>query len=59
MDDRAQTHKMYRDVIRGAYGAERWVVTLQRMCEKLSCAAMTDIPAQDLRGGNLFTLLSI
>ncbi|KAH9649330.1 homeobox-leucine zipper protein ROC8 [Citrus sinensis] len=37
VDDKTQTHRLYRDLICNncAYGAERWVVTLQRTCERL------------------------
>ncbi|ONI14900.1 hypothetical protein PRUPE_3G015300 [Prunus persica] len=36
VDDKTQTHRLYRDLICSnvAYGAERWIVTLQRMCER-------------------------
>nr|GMC56895.1 homeobox-leucine zipper protein ROC8-like [Ipomoea batatas] len=36
VDDKTQTHRLYRDLICGsqAYGANRWIVTLQRMCER-------------------------
>ncbi|KAL5574189.1 hypothetical protein UlMin_023786 [Ulmus minor] len=38
VDDKAQTHRLYRDLVCNgiAYGAERWIVTLQRMCERFS-----------------------
>ncbi|KAM1956525.1 hypothetical protein ACFX16_025933 [Malus domestica] len=34
-----QAHRLYRDLIcrNVAYGAERWIVTLKRMCERLDC----------------------
>ncbi|KAJ4706850.1 Homeobox-leucine zipper protein [Melia azedarach] len=40
VDDKTLTHRLYRDLICGssAYGAERWVLTLQRMCERLAFA---------------------
>lgn len=38
MDDKSQTHRIYRDLVCGnhniAYGAERWILTLERMCER-------------------------
>ncbi|KAI4320262.1 hypothetical protein MLD38_033762 [Melastoma candidum] len=39
VDDRNQTHKLFRDVVGGglAYGAPRWTTTLQRMCDRLLC----------------------
>ncbi|XVF20474.1 hypothetical protein REPUB_Repub12eG0003300 [Reevesia pubescens] len=38
VDDKTQTNRLYRDHICGAsaYGSERWVLTLQRMCDRLS-----------------------
>ncbi|CAN6700196.1 unnamed protein product [Malus baccata var. baccata] len=39
VDDKTQTHWLYRDLIcrSVAYGAERWIVTLQKMCERFHC----------------------
>ncbi|GFZ09718.1 homeodomain GLABROUS 12 [Actinidia rufa] len=36
VDDKSLTHRLYRDLIfhNLAYGAERWLFTLQRMCER-------------------------
>nr|GMC62467.1 homeobox-leucine zipper protein ROC8-like [Ipomoea batatas] len=50
VDDKTQTHRLYRDLICGsqAYGANRWIVTLQRMCERLSD---NDIKIFELFGG--------
>ena len=38
VDDKIHTHRLFRDLIGDgwAYGSERWVVTLQMMCERLS-----------------------
>lgn len=38
VDDKIQTHRLYRDLVCGriAYGAQRWIVTLQRMCERFA-----------------------
>ncbi|KAJ6707298.1 HOMEOBOX-LEUCINE ZIPPER PROTEIN HDG10-RELATED [Salix viminalis] len=38
VDDRTQTHRLYRDLIcgRSAYGAERWIASLRRICERLT-----------------------
>ncbi|KAG5247200.1 homeobox-leucine zipper protein [Salix suchowensis] len=38
VDDRTQTHRLYRDLIcgRSAYGAERWITNLRRICERLT-----------------------
>ncbi|KAJ6867641.1 hypothetical protein NC652_038758 [Populus alba x Populus x berolinensis] len=49
-NDRIQTHRLYRDLIRGsyAYGAERWIASLQRICERL--AFSTAVPPRELGG---------
>ncbi|KAK3218628.1 hypothetical protein Dsin_012598, partial [Dipteronia sinensis] len=58
VDDKSQTHRLYRDLICGnsscAYGAERWIVTLQRMSEKFGFAIMDTPPTyHDLGGGTI------
>ncbi|KAL5811896.1 hypothetical protein ACOSQ3_026846 [Xanthoceras sorbifolium] len=53
VDDKIQTHRLYRDLICGstsAYGAERWIVTLQRMCEKFAFVMMEPPHTHDLGG---------
>ncbi|KAL3568606.1 hypothetical protein D5086_031257 [Populus alba] len=49
-NDRIQTHRLYRDLICGsyAYGAERWIASLQRICERL--AFSTAVPPRELGG---------
>ncbi|KAL2343594.1 hypothetical protein Fmac_004879 [Flemingia macrophylla] len=40
-----QSRQIYKDVVGNhAYGAERWVSTLQRMCERFACALVETIP---------------
>lgn len=53
VDDKTQTHRLYRDLVCGnfAYGAERWVVTLQRMCERFAYGLDENIPLEEARGG--------
>ncbi|KAL3613369.1 hypothetical protein CASFOL_042782 [Castilleja foliolosa] len=36
VDDKSLTHRLYRDIVCTcqAYGAKRWITTLQRMCER-------------------------
>lgn len=38
VDDKSLTHRLYRDLVCNcqAYGATRWIVTLQRMCERIA-----------------------
>ncbi|GFP88479.1 homeobox-leucine zipper protein hdg11 [Phtheirospermum japonicum] len=39
IEDKAPIHRLYRDLIHSglAFGAERWLSTLQRMCERVAC----------------------
>ncbi|PON97806.1 Octamer-binding transcription factor [Trema orientale] len=40
VDDKNQTHRLYRDLVCNsttAYGAERWIVSLERMSERFNC----------------------
>ncbi|XP_059451983.1 homeobox-leucine zipper protein ROC8-like [Corylus avellana] len=57
VDDKTQTHRLYRDLICGAtaYGAERWVATLRRMCERFAYSMGETTPCCEL-GGGVFTL---
>ncbi|KAK7399839.1 hypothetical protein VNO78_11032 [Psophocarpus tetragonolobus] len=52
VDDKIQTHQLFREVICGnnAYGAERWVLELERMCERLASASAETIPSSEARG---------
>ncbi|XP_054778062.1 homeobox-leucine zipper protein ROC8-like [Prosopis cineraria] len=52
VDDKTHTHRLYRELVSGnylAYGAERWVVTLQRMCERLVFALDEYTPVEEAR----------
>ncbi|XP_065870098.1 homeobox-leucine zipper protein ROC8-like [Euphorbia lathyris] len=51
VDDKIQTHKLYRDLICGnaaAYGAERWIVILERMCERIVFSFGETSPTGDI-----------
>lgn len=50
-DDRA-VHHMYRDLINSgmAFGAQRWLATLQRQCERLASLLASNIAARELGG---------
>ncbi|KAG9150557.1 hypothetical protein Leryth_026875 [Lithospermum erythrorhizon] len=52
VEDKAPIHKLFRDlVLRGyAFGAERWLSTLQRMCERFACLMVSGNSAGDLGG---------
>ncbi|XP_039016508.1 homeobox-leucine zipper protein MERISTEM L1-like [Hibiscus syriacus] len=49
VDDRA-VHNLYRSVVNSglAFGAKRWVATLDRQCERLASSMASNIPAGDL-----------
>lgn len=50
-DDRA-VHRMYRALVSSgmAFGAQRWLSTLQRQCERLASLLPNTISARDLGG---------
>ncbi|KAG2715294.1 hypothetical protein I3760_03G069400 [Carya illinoinensis] len=52
VDDKNQTHRLFRDLICGslAYGAERWIATLKRMCERFSYSNGDITPSHELGG---------
>ncbi|XP_057465531.1 homeobox-leucine zipper protein HDG11-like isoform X1 [Actinidia eriantha] len=58
VNDKALTHRICRDfVFRGlAYGAERWLLSLQRMGERFACEMVGNATGQDLGGGTLIFL---
>lgn len=39
VEDKSAVHRLYRDLIHSglAFGAERWLANLQRMCERIAC----------------------
>ncbi|XP_034698427.1 homeobox-leucine zipper protein MERISTEM L1-like [Vitis riparia] len=49
VDDRA-VHNIYRPLVNSglAFGAKRWVATLDRQCERLASAMASNIPAGDI-----------
>ncbi|XP_039020060.1 homeobox-leucine zipper protein MERISTEM L1-like [Hibiscus syriacus] len=49
VDDRA-VHNIYRPVVNSglAFGAKRWLATLDRQCERLASSMASNIPAGDL-----------
>ncbi|KAL0535739.1 hypothetical protein IC582_030080 [Cucumis melo] len=52
VEDRGSTHWLFRDLIHSglAFGAERWLATLQRMSERFACLMVTGSSNQDLGG---------
>ncbi|XP_073152792.1 homeobox-leucine zipper protein HDG11-like isoform X2 [Henckelia pumila] len=53
VEDKVPVHGLYRDLIRRgvAFGAERWLSTLQRTCERLACLMVTGSSTTDHLGG--------
>ncbi|KAJ6373769.1 hypothetical protein OIU78_029452 [Salix suchowensis] len=52
IEDKTPTHQLYRDLIHSgmAFGAERWLTTLQRMCERVACQMVSGSSTRDLGG---------
>lgn len=50
IEDKNPVHRLYRNAIYSgaAFGAERWLTTLQRMCERLACSMVS--ATRDLGG---------
>lgn len=57
VDDKSLTHSLYKDTVCNsqAYGAKKWIVTLQRMCERFAFSVGSRItPGHELEGGTYF-----
>lgn len=52
IEDKNPTHTLFRDLIHSgqAFGAERWLSSLQRMCERFACLVITSNSTLDLGG---------
>ncbi|KAE9594844.1 hypothetical protein Lal_00013317 [Lupinus albus] len=52
VDDKIQTHPLFNDLVysSAAFGAERWLKELQRVCERLSLYYIDMLPSHDIRG---------
>ncbi|KAF2290118.1 hypothetical protein GH714_002716 [Hevea brasiliensis] len=52
IEDKAPTHRLYRDLVHSgmAFGAERWLATLQRLCERFACLMVSGNSTRDLGG---------
>ncbi|CAL9059713.1 unnamed protein product [Musa banksii] len=50
IEEKNPIHALFRDLIDGgmAFGAQRWLATLQRMCERFACLNVAGIPARDI-----------
>jgi homeobox-leucine zipper protein len=53
IEGKTLVHPLYRDlVISGmAFGARRWLTTLQRTCERFACLAVVTSSPRDIGGG--------
>lgn len=54
VDDRG-VHNLYKQLVNSghAFGAKRWVATLDRQCERLASAMATNIPNGDVGGKSI------
>ncbi|KAL3845072.1 hypothetical protein ACJIZ3_002475 [Penstemon smallii] len=65
VDGKSTTHRLYRDLVYGceAYGAKRWITTLQRMCERytfsMGLTTTPPAPARELEGGRFLFYLFV
>ncbi|KAL7115458.1 hypothetical protein ACP275_04G184900 [Erythranthe tilingii] len=52
IEDKAPIHHLYRELIHSglAFGAERWLSTLQRICERFACSMVSGNSTRDLGG---------
>ncbi|KAJ8554080.1 hypothetical protein K7X08_024758 [Anisodus acutangulus] len=52
VEEKGLIHRLYRDLIHSglAFGAERWIGTLQRVCERYACLVVNSTPSHDLGG---------
>ncbi|XP_052183651.1 homeobox-leucine zipper protein HDG11-like isoform X2 [Diospyros lotus] len=50
VEDKTPTHALFKELIHSgsAFGAERWLATLQRMCERFACLMVTANSTRDL-----------
>ncbi|KAL3824944.1 hypothetical protein ACJIZ3_020973 [Penstemon smallii] len=50
VEDKTPIHRLYRDLIESgtAFGAKRWLSTLQRTCERFACLMVTGSSSRDL-----------
>lgn len=55
VDDRS-VHNIYKPLVNSglAFGAKRWVATLDRQCERLASSMANNIPAGDLCGNKIY-----
>ncbi|KAF3538374.1 hypothetical protein F2Q69_00018941 [Brassica cretica] len=61
VNEKVRTHRIYRDLLCGGfgYGARRWTVTLERMCERLHLSSISVFPTTDLAGEGRRSLMNL
>lgn len=54
-EEKGSIHRLYRDLIYSgmAFGAERWLDSLQRLCERYACLMVSSNSSRELGGGIL------
>lgn len=54
IEDKTPTNRLYRDLIHNgmAFGAERLLATMQRVCERLACLIVSTTSPRDIIEGN-------
>ncbi|XP_020684394.1 homeobox-leucine zipper protein ROC8 [Dendrobium catenatum] len=52
IEEKNPIHQLYHDLVDSgiAFGAQRWIATLQRMCERIACLMVTGNSPRDLGG---------
>ncbi|XP_019708739.1 homeobox-leucine zipper protein ROC8 [Elaeis guineensis] len=52
IEEKTPVHRLYRDLVDSgeAFGAQRWLATLQRMCERFACLMATGASSRELGG---------
>jgi len=60
VDDRG-VHSLYKQLVSSghAFGAKRWVATLDRQCERLASAMATNIPTVDVGGNHRISFIHL
>ncbi|XLR00729.1 hypothetical protein S83_066927, partial [Arachis hypogaea] len=59
IEDKTLVHRLFRNLVYNgmAFGAQRWLAVLQRMCERLACLTVTENSTRDLGGEGSGVLL--
>ena len=61
IEEKSPVQHLYRDLMDSgeAFGAQRWLATLQRMCERFACLMATGASSRELGGGNASSTLLV